>query len=414
MALWSPSGYKILYHRGHGVTQGKPAAFLILGDGGDGTFGADEDGATGGVGADGVELNAGLFGWADAGGVLGRMEVEYEFGVGEEQADVSLVILFILGGECSEFAVVRDSGEVGLREDFGESPGLAAVGGGGEVRAIVVGMFVVSAGDDAVVCVAKGDREDSGGIGSVGNGGAEDLPGASAVSGVEDTGRFAAGGEPDVEIARNCEDGEASVAGGESAFAFECGWQLRRWNGSPVLAIVGDHQVEFQFAGLVGDGITQNNAVGGVPEGDGVEESLGIGVGELELPMLASVRGVVDARLVAGACGHQESFVGREGDDSTEIQSGCVGNLGGGPGASAVGGADISAVRTGGPNDLLRNGADAAQSLRGIGRLSLAGELGEGGGGSEEDEQGSHAGIVSEKLRSGGCDFLKKLGAARG
>src|SRR5271154_5455111 len=60
-------------------------------DGGDGAFGADEDGSAGGVGAEGVELDAGFFGWADAGGVLGRAEVVDKFWGGDEEADVGLV-----------------------------------------------------------------------------------------------------------------------------------------------------------------------------------------------------------------------------------------------------------------------------------------------------------------------------------
>ena len=50
-----------------------------LGEGGDGAFGADEDCAAGGVGADGVEFDGGFFRRADAGGVFGRAEIEKEF-----------------------------------------------------------------------------------------------------------------------------------------------------------------------------------------------------------------------------------------------------------------------------------------------------------------------------------------------
>jgi len=87
-----------------------------------------------------------------------------------------------------------------LRENFGDGPGFAAVGGEGEVGAVLIGMFVVAAGDDAVVGVAEGDGEDAGGIGAVRDGSVEDLPGVAAIGGVKDAGGFAAGGEPDVGI----------------------------------------------------------------------------------------------------------------------------------------------------------------------------------------------------------------------
>lgn len=44
--------------------------------------------------------------------------------------------------------------------------------------------------------------------------------------------------------------------------------------------------------------------MGLIPEDHGVEESLGICIGELELPVTAGVGGVVDAGLVSGAGGH--------------------------------------------------------------------------------------------------------------
>ena len=78
--------------------------------------------------------------------------------------------------------------------------------------------------------------------------------------------------------------------------------------------------MEFQLAGIVGDGIAEDDAVGGVPEGDGVEEGFGIAAGELELPVLASVGGVVDAGLVAGSGGHEKGFVSGKGDKATKIQ----------------------------------------------------------------------------------------------
>lgn len=122
----------------------------------------------------------------------------------------------------------------------------------------------------------------------------------------------------------------------------------------------------------------------GIPKGDGVEEGFGIGVRKLELPVLAGVGGVVDARLVAGSGRHEESFVSREGDDAAKVESGSVGDLGWDPGAAGVGGAEVDAVGAGGPRDLLRYGADTTEIFRGVGGMSLAGRLGEGRGGGEE------------------------------
>jgi len=95
-------------------------------------------------------------------------------------------------------AIIGCGGEVGLGADGGERPGFAAVVGEGEVRAVLVGMFVVAAGDYAVQRVAESYGEDSGRVLAVDYGSVEDLPGLSAVGGVEDAGGAAAGGEPDV------------------------------------------------------------------------------------------------------------------------------------------------------------------------------------------------------------------------
>ena len=91
------------------------------------------------------------------------------------------------------------------------------------------------------------------------------------------------------------EDGKAGVAGGEGAFAFEGGWELGGRDRIPGLAVSGDEELEFQLAGIVGNGVAEDDAVSAIPEGDGVEESFGIRAGELELPVLAGVGGVVDA-----------------------------------------------------------------------------------------------------------------------
>ncbi len=96
--------------------------------------------------------------------------------------------------------IVGDGGVIGLREKLGKGPRFAGVGGEGEVRSVLIGMFVVTTGNDAVKRVAKGDGEDAGGIGAVSDGGVEDLPGAAAIGGVEDAGATAAGREPNIGI----------------------------------------------------------------------------------------------------------------------------------------------------------------------------------------------------------------------
>jgi len=144
-----------------------------------------------GVGTGGVEFDAGFFRWADAGGIFGGTEIVDEFGADEKDARVILV--------CG-FAVVGYGGVIGLGEDFGEGPGFAGVGGEGEVGAVLLGVFVVAAGDYAVGWVAESDGEDSGGIGAVNERSVEDFPGLTAVGGVEDAGDAAAGGEPDVGV----------------------------------------------------------------------------------------------------------------------------------------------------------------------------------------------------------------------
>ena len=97
-------------------------------------------------------------------------------------------------------AIVGGRGEIGLGMDLREGPGFAAVVSEGEVGAILVGMFVVAAGNDAVERVAKGDGKDSGGSGAVDDGSVEDLPGLAVVGGVEDAGDCAASGEPEVGV----------------------------------------------------------------------------------------------------------------------------------------------------------------------------------------------------------------------
>ena len=111
--------------------------------------------------------------------------------------------------------------------------------------------------------------------------------------------------------------------------------------------------------------------------------------------MAAGVGGVVDAGLVAGSGGHEESFVGGEGDDAAEVEGFGAGYVVGDPDV-AVGGAEVGTVRAGSPGDFLRDGAYAAEIFCDAGEAGLRGGLSEGGSGCEEEEQGSHGGIVSD------------------
>src|SRR5579863_3531451 len=107
----------------------------------DGAFGADDQGSAFGVGADGIELDAGLFLGADAARVVRGTEVEDEVVADEEKA---------FGKECRldgflpielcgrqrinnpwAAAVVDYGGEIRLRMNGGECPGFAAVFGEG-------------------------------------------------------------------------------------------------------------------------------------------------------------------------------------------------------------------------------------------------------------------------------------------
>src|ERR1700733_15431742 len=114
-------------------------------------------------------------------------------------------------------------------------------------------MLVVAAGDEAVFGVAEANGEDAGGAGAVGDRSVDHLPGVAAIVGVEDAGGLAARGEPDVGSV--VEDSEAGVAGGEGAFTFEGGWELRGWDRSPGLAVGRDQELEFELPGIVGDRI---------------------------------------------------------------------------------------------------------------------------------------------------------------
>src|ERR1700732_4752161 len=156
---------------------------LGLGERSYGAFGANKHGSAAGIRADRVELNGGFLRVTDAGGVFGWAEIIEGLGGREEESDVGLIFVQGLGGGSEGFAIVGHCGVIGLGEKLGKGPCFPSVGGEGEVRAVLIGMFVVTTGNDAVERVAKGDGKDAGGIRAVSDGSIGDLPGAAAVGG---------------------------------------------------------------------------------------------------------------------------------------------------------------------------------------------------------------------------------------
>ena len=123
--------------------------------------------------------------------------------------------------------------------------------------------------------------------------------------------------------------------------------------------------------------------MGSIPEDHGIEKSFGICIGELELPVAASVGGAIDAGLVAGTGGHEEGFVGGESDDAAKVERIGTGDMVRDPDV-AISGAEVSAVRAGGPCGFLRHRAHAAEIFGVAGDAGLRSGLSEGGGGGEE------------------------------
>ena len=100
-----------------------------------------------------------------------------------------------------------------------------------------------------------------------------------------------------------------------------------------------------------------------IPERHRVKKSFGIVVGELQLPVLSTIGRVVNARLVAGAGGHEERFGGGESNHSAEVESLRVGDLRRSPCNPTIDSAQESAVRTAGPRDLSRYRTHTPQAL---------------------------------------------------
>jgi hypothetical protein len=385
---------------------------------GDGTLRSDNQHAAFGIGAGGVEGEAKSFIASKTARVGGRAKIKNEiFADDKNPLRGDWLHANFLAGCLSRFflrklangffvdpAVIGYGGEVGEGMEVGECPGLASVFRESEIRAIILGMFVIASGDYTVGCVAKGDGEDSGGVRSMQDRSVVDLPGLSAVGRVEDAGRLAPSGEPDVEVGLGTrivrrEERDTGVRRGEGSFAFNCVRKLCRRDGMPRLTVVGEQELELEPAGIVGNGVADDDAVFGIPECHGIEESFGIGVGELQLPVLSAVGGVVDAGLVAGTGGHQKSLVGGEGNDRAEIEVGSIRNLGRFPRTSVIQGAKISAVGAAGPCDVARHGGDPAEVFGRVRDLDARAGLGNGARGKEKQEQRTHEGIVAEIRR---------------
>ena len=193
--------------------------------------------------------------------------------------------------------------------------------------------------------VAKGNRENSGGIGTVRDGSLSDGPSLAAIRRVKDPRSGPASNEPDFFFP---ERGDASSAGSERAFAgYRC-WKMRRRQRIPVRAVIGGNQFKFQLALRIGNWVADGDAVSGVPESHAIEEAFGIGIRELQRPVLAGIGSFVDAGSVCGAGGEKIGDIGIEGLDIAEIEGVRAGNLRCGPRVPAVHGAEISSVRTAG------------------------------------------------------------------
>jgi len=289
-------------------------------------------------------------------------------------------------------------GNISLRRDGGQSPGEAAIIGKGQVGAALLGIPVVSTSDHAMDRVAEGDGGDSQGFIAVDDGGLDDRPCLARVGRTKYPRDLAPGSEPDVGLALG---GNAGSAGGECAFSFDRRRKRVGRNRFPVLAaVIGCDQFKSKFAGMAGDGVAERDAVIRVPEGHAIEKSLGISVGKLQVPVLASVGGFVDARTVTRTGAQQIGEVGAKGFDIAKVQRFRARDLSGLPRDSGVHSSKISSVTAAGPPDQVGDHADTAKIGDGVGFLD-GGILRDEGGGEETSDQKTqaHAIIVPEVMR---------------
>jgi len=186
-----------------------------------------------------------------------------------------------------------------------------------------------------------------------------------------------------------------------NAFSFDR-WRKRVGrNRIPVLAaVIGSDQFKSKLAGMVGDRVAERDTVIRVPEGHAIEKSLGISVGKLQVPVLASVGGFVDARTVTRTGAQQVSEVGAKGFDIAEVQRFRAEDLSALPRDSGVHGSKISSVTAASPRDQVGDHADIAKIGDRVGFLDCR-ILPEEGGGEETSDQKTqaHAIIVPEVMR---------------
>jgi hypothetical protein len=132
------------------------------------------------------------------------------------------------------------------------------------------------------------------------------------------------------------------------------------------------------------DGVAEEDAAFIVPEGDGVPEALGVGVGAEELPGGAGVAGAIEAGFFAGSGGEEDSAAGVEGGDIAEIEGFGAGNGAALPGG-AVGGEQDGAAGAAGPGGAGVDGGETAEA--GVDAAGLGEEANFGGEG-ERTEKG--------------------------
>lgn len=132
----------------------------------------------------------------------------------------------------------------------------------------------------------------------------EDACRANAPGGKEDLAAFA------VFAFANC---QAAIAGRESAFAGERG---REGGTGPMATLVrGEKQGE-----AAANRIPEKRSVSGVGEGQGVEESFGVGIGEEQSPGVPCVFCFVESGFRAFAAAHQNGAFSGEGVDAAKIK----------------------------------------------------------------------------------------------
>ena len=222
-----------------------------------------------------------------------------------------------------------------------------------------------------------------------------DSPGFAGIGGTEYASDLSTGNEPHIGVTLNR---DARSAGGECAFAFAGRRERVRWNWLPVFAaIFGRDQFKSELARTIGDRVAERDAAIAIPERHAIEKAFGIFVGKLQNPVLAGVGGLVDSRLIAGACAQQVRQVGGESFHVAEVERFRTRNLSGLPGISAISRAQIGSVSAAGPGNVVGEHANATKVFGSVG-FQNGGALSEQRLGKEQKhaEMKAHAMIVPE------------------